>query len=406
MRILHTVEFYHPSVGGAQEVVRQLSERLVRLGHEVTVATSRLPERELDELNGVRIEGFAVSGNAVRGISGETGRYREFLLGSDFDVIMNYAAQQWATDLMLPLLERIPARKVLVPCGYSGLYLPEYADYFENMRSWLKRYDACVYMSDTYRDIEFARGCCADNGVLIPNGAGEDEFGEVPDIDIRRKLGVPSDHLLILHVGSHTGTKGHRDAMRIFKRSGIEHATLLIVANNPMSECGLRCRLSSMMNRFSPSSRSMDKRIVVTTLPRDETVATYHAADLFLFPSSIECSPLVLFEAAASRTPFLTTDVGNASEIVQWTRGGELLPTLELDDGYVRADVDASAELLRELACDPGRRRELARSGHEAWRARFTWEGIVQQYEALYTKLLNDRPGREDRTMGRARKPA
>jgi|GEM_PF-5705905 len=27
MKILHTVEFYEPSKGGAQEVVRQLSER-------------------------------------------------------------------------------------------------------------------------------------------------------------------------------------------------------------------------------------------------------------------------------------------------------------------------------------------------------------------------------------------
>ena len=393
MRILHTVEFYRPSVGGAQEVVRQLSERLVRLGHDVTVASSRLPEREFDELNGVRIEEFDVSGNAVRGISGEADRYRDFLLGSDFDVIMNYAAQQWATDLMLPLLERIHARKVLVPCGFSGLYLPEYADYFEKMRSWLKRYDTCVYMSDVYRDIEFARGCGVDNDVLIPNGAGEDEFSEVPDIDIRRTLGIPSDHLLILHVGSHTGTKGHQDAIRIFGRSGIEHATLLIVANEPASVCGLRCMLSSMMNRIDPSSRSMDKKVVVTSLKRDETVAAYHTADLFLFPSTIECSPLVLFEAAASRTPFLTTDVGNASEIVRWTHGGELLPTVVLENGYVKADVDASASVLRRLVNDPGEMGDMARSGREAWRARFTWEGIAGQYEALYKKLLNGRGG-------------
>ncbi len=45
MRILHTVEFYHPSIRGAQEVVRQFSERLVTLGHDVTVVTTKLPER-------------------------------------------------------------------------------------------------------------------------------------------------------------------------------------------------------------------------------------------------------------------------------------------------------------------------------------------------------------------------
>ena len=42
MKILHTVELYHPSQGGMQEVVKQISERLVKLGHEVTVATTKL----------------------------------------------------------------------------------------------------------------------------------------------------------------------------------------------------------------------------------------------------------------------------------------------------------------------------------------------------------------------------
>ena len=32
MRILHTVQYYSPSVGGAQEVVRQISERLALVG--------------------------------------------------------------------------------------------------------------------------------------------------------------------------------------------------------------------------------------------------------------------------------------------------------------------------------------------------------------------------------------
>ena len=40
MKILHTVEYYAPSVGGAQEVVRQISERMVQRGHQVTVATT------------------------------------------------------------------------------------------------------------------------------------------------------------------------------------------------------------------------------------------------------------------------------------------------------------------------------------------------------------------------------
>src|SRR6266852_226466 len=108
MKILHTVEFYAPSKGGAQEVVRQISEELVKRGHEVTVATKKLAARENVSLNGVRIKEFAISGNSVRGCTGEIGRYQEFLRAGDFDVMMNYAAQQWATDLVYPMLDQLP----------------------------------------------------------------------------------------------------------------------------------------------------------------------------------------------------------------------------------------------------------------------------------------------------------
>src|SRR3712207_4301212 len=114
LRILHAAEFYPPSVGGVQEVVRQLSERLVARGHEVSVATGAMRERSGRQINGVRVEEFDVRGNEVRGIEGaDVERYRRFVADGDFDVVMTYAAQQWSTDALLPVLEDIPARTVL-----------------------------------------------------------------------------------------------------------------------------------------------------------------------------------------------------------------------------------------------------------------------------------------------------
>ena len=138
MRILHTVEFYSPSEGGAQEVVRQLSERMVNMGHEVTIATTKLPERKQKTLNGVKIVEFDIHGNQVVGIKGETERYKRFLLDGRFDVMMNYAAQQWATDLVFEIIDEISAKKIIVPCGYSSLNNPDFKDYFVKLPSILK----------------------------------------------------------------------------------------------------------------------------------------------------------------------------------------------------------------------------------------------------------------------------
>ena len=45
MKILHTVETYIATKCGMSEVVKQLSERLVKMGHDVTVATSKHSDR-------------------------------------------------------------------------------------------------------------------------------------------------------------------------------------------------------------------------------------------------------------------------------------------------------------------------------------------------------------------------
>src|SRR5688572_4849696 len=105
MKILHTVESYLPSRHGMQEVVMQLSENLAKLGHQVTIATSFNNQRASDVISNIPIVSFKVSGNAVLGMKGETSEYQEFLKNSDFDVITNFAAQQWATDLALPVLK-------------------------------------------------------------------------------------------------------------------------------------------------------------------------------------------------------------------------------------------------------------------------------------------------------------
>lgn len=88
MRILHTVEFYRPSTGGAQEVVRQISERLARRGHDVTVATTALPERGRTRIAGVEIAEFEVAGSEAGGLRGDIEGYRRFVTGADFDVVL------------------------------------------------------------------------------------------------------------------------------------------------------------------------------------------------------------------------------------------------------------------------------------------------------------------------------
>src|SRR3984893_10574166 len=122
MRLLFCCESYYPSLGGVQEVMRQIAERMVLAGHQVTVATSRISERNFKTFNGVEIQEFGVTGNLERALSGEIDRYREYVHGFGADAILIKAAQQWTFDALWPVLDRIRARKGLIPCGFSTTF--------------------------------------------------------------------------------------------------------------------------------------------------------------------------------------------------------------------------------------------------------------------------------------------
>jgi glycosyltransferase involved in cell wall biosynthesis len=387
MRILHTVEFYEPFKGGAQEVVKQLSERMVAMGHEVTVVTTKLEERKSNVINGVTIKEFNISGNEVRGYEGDTELYKKFLLKNKFDIVMNYAAQQWATDLFFEVIDDIKAKKIFVPCGFSGLYDPAYKEYFKNMPILLKKYDATVYLAEEYRDIDFAKKHNIKNLSIIPNGAGADEFDIPLNSNIRQKYRIKEDSFLITTIGSHTGVKGHSDAIKIFKKAKIKNSTLLIVGNMLNEGCGPSC--SSKAKHFNRSiiSKLKKQKIIVKDIVRKDTVDLLKISNLFLLASNIEASPIVLFEACAAKTPFLVTDVGNSKEIIKWTNGGKLLPTYKDDQGYSHAKIKESVTALQKIYNNPGLREQMAAKGYKAWSTKYSWEKITEQYLKLYKRI-------------------
>lgn len=423
MKILHTVKYYSPICGGMYEVVRQLSEKLAARGHSVTVASLKIPRENGSEFppSSAHVEEFDIKGGYTTEISGEVERYQRFVLEGDFDIVTNFAAQQPMTDAVLPILHKIPAKKVFVPTGFSGLYLKVWHDYFTHMPTWMRQYDMNVIISEGQRDMGYAKQNSITNITVISNGSSKEEFEQPITISVRKKLSIPQEHMLILHVGTHTGLKGHSRAIKIFAQANTGPATLLIVGGYYPGGCIDECNYLAEKYNNSKIFQSAHKKIIIQHLSREETIAAYHDADIFLFPSNIEGgASIVLFESMASYLPFLATDVGSVRDIIREGHGGLLLPTdrdvppedtirdnikhwikivLEFfnikkfhsDRGFVRARIAGSAKLLGELCGDKELRKNLGRTGHDAWLEKFTWEKITDQYENLYKKLLEEK---------------
>jgi len=446
MRILLCCELYSPSIGGVQEVMKQIAERLVRRGHDVTVATTALPTRRFDELNGVKVRGFRISGNYVRGMQGEVSAYRQYVVSQDFDIVMIKAAQQWTFDALWSVLPKVKAGKVFIPCGFSGFYEPSYAEYFRTLPPILEQFDHLIFYASDYRDINFARNHGLGRWSIIPNGASEEEFSAESDPSFRGRHGINPDEHLFLTVGSLARTKGHLDVANAFLHADLGgHPSTLILNGNelvPMEwktaadtlksklqeylhvirgiyqeegfrfasrhvRHGLLKKVGISLGRYKAQKavpaksfkdsllavavavhqQSRNKRIIVTDLPRQDLVQAYMNSNLFLFASYVEYSPLVLFESAAAGTPFLSVPVGNAAEIAEWTGGGVICPASQDERGYTKVDPKVLGEHWTGLVNDRAYLRQLGCVGKRNWAARFTWEKITDQYESVFRKV-------------------
>ncbi len=390
MNILHAVEFYYPSVGGAQEVVRHLSERMVKMGHDVTVATTKLPNRDFKEYNGVKIVEFDISGNKVNGFKGkDVQKYKDYLTKNKFDVVMNYAAQQWTADLFFEVIDKVKAKKVFVPCGYSALYDPSYEDYFNKLPQILKKYDATVYLAEKYRDIDFAKQHELKNINIIPNGADENEFTEPLEHYrkefLRNKYGIGG--FTIMTIGLY-GEKGHLDTLKVFKKLPISKGTFISVGHtrpleHPYSEFAREAALVNNRRKF------LGKRVVmVDGNEREDIRDLLKMTDVFVFLSNIECSPLVLFESAAAGVPFLATTAGNSEEIARWTGAGIIVKSNPSHNSRVIADQKDTLIKLTKLAHNRKLRQRLGAAGRKAWQERYTWDRLTKEYISLYESML------------------
>lgn len=361
MRIGLAVGYFSPQKGGSEEVVERLAVGLSRLGHDVIVATSFHPDRDPGAMV-VPVREFRVSGRSATGLQGDVLGYQHFLLTSDRDAWLLYAAQIWSTDAALPLLGSMPSSTVVVPCGYSGLHKPAFGAYFRQLPEFLSNADALVYMSSSYQD--YRRDISAGLGGLarlIPNGADDDEFAEVPHREERRARTV-------LCVANHYRLKGHRDTIRAFRRVAGPEDRLVLVgevpSRDPKVSCSIDCRIAA----------ARDHRIILRSgAPRSEVIKWYQEADVFLFGSRVEAAPLVIVEAMASALPFVSTPVGNVAD---FDDSGLVVPTSRLAEG------------LETLLSDQGLRKRLGQVGRSRWDRDHRWSTIVGQYERLFTELV------------------
>ena len=370
MKILICAQDYYPKRCGVAKVVEEWARYLASCEHDVTVATSGIL-RNSEIINGIVIVRFVISGSLVRGLKGNIEEYQNFVINGNWDIVIIYAAEQWAFDSLLPVLNKIKAKKVHAPCGYASMGKRSFKNYYEQMTSYLKEFDLLIYHSNEYRDIEFARKSGLDNLVIIPNGASSVEFLNHPGRNIKKKLGVNNDDFVFLSVGSPPMLKGHLELIKIYQDLDLGKKSVLVLNGRYDYSVSVKNIIKRVLGRSDRriktyaeliNKKNDHKKVIILDLPREDLVSLFFESDLFVLASKVECSPLVLFEAVAAGLPYVSKAVGNAKEISGWLGGG-----------IVGDDI---SKCMEDCFNNIKHMKGNSENARKIWAKDFTWESI------------------------------
>lgn len=114
-------------------------------------------------------------------------------------------------------------------------------------------------------------------------------------------------------------------------------------------------------------------------LPRTEVDGWLDRAWIYAGASLYEPFGLAPLEAALRGTALVLSDIPSFREL--WDGCAAF---------FSPGDAEALAAVIRELAADPGRRRELGRAARDRARARYDAETFTSRYAGLYSAMLSE----------------
>ena len=133
-KIAMVVENYYPSMSGVPVVMQYLSEGLVQNGYQVDVLTCGYHQGEkLEKVefhNGVSIYRYYIRQSPQYQVIGEQSEIQAFInkaRSEEYECAIITCAQCWTTNILLPILDQIKAKKVFYP-----ITLPNYTIFQRN----------------------------------------------------------------------------------------------------------------------------------------------------------------------------------------------------------------------------------------------------------------------------------
>lgn len=387
MKILMLTWEYPPRiVGGIARVVHDLSKRLIKDGHEVTVITYKegdLPEYENDKgVEVYRVENYMIHPNSfidwtlqlnfnmVAKATELINKNGKFDVIHAHDWLVASSAKTLKQSFGIPLVATIHATEA---GRNSGIH--NESQRYINDTEWLLTYEATeVIVNSNYMKNEIQRlfGLPFDKINVIPNGINLSNFtGIERDYDFRRQYAMDNEKI-ILYVGRLVYEKGVQHLIAAMPKilSNYNDAKLIIAGRGGMMD-ELRAEASNLgLN---------DKIYFTGYLNSKQVQKMYKCADVAVFPSTYEPFGIVALEAMLAGVPTVVSDVGGLDEIV--THGVDGMKSYA-------GNANSIADSVTALLYDHQLATNVSKKAKQKVKDQFNWEKIAQDTHFTYEKAI------------------
>ena len=387
MKILMLTWEYPPRiVGGIARVVHDLSKRLIKDGHEVTVVTYKdgdTPAYENDKgVEVYRVENYMIhpnnfidwimqlNFNLIAKATEIIQKEGKFDVIHAHDWLVANAAKALKNAFDIPIVATIHATEA---GRNSGIH--DDTQRYINDTEWLLTYEATeVIVNSNYmkNHVQGLFGLPFDKINVIPNGINLTNFNGVDrDYDFRRQYAMDNEKI-ILYVGRLVYEKGVQHLISAMPKilENYHDAKLIIAGKGGMLD-----ELKGQAEAIGLSN----KVYFTGYLNSKQVQKMYKCADVAVFPSTYEPFGIVALEAMLAGVPTVVSDIGGLNEIVDHGVNG-----MKSYAGNSNSIADSVISLLydKQLAAN------VSKKAKQKVKEEFNWNKIAQNTHYIYEQAI------------------
>ena len=387
MKILMLTWEYPPRiVGGISRVVYDLSQRLIKDGHEVTVVTYKdgdVPYFEDDKgVKVYRVDNYMINPNnfiewimqmnfnMVAKANEIIAKEGKFDVIHAHDWLVAYAAKAIKNSYNIPIVATIHATEA---GRNSGIH--DETQRYINDTEWMLTYEASeVIVNSNYMKSELQRlfGLPFEKINVVPNGINLTTFDGIErDYDFRRRYAMDNEKI-ILFMGRLVYEKGIQHLIAAMPKilSGYRDAKLIVAGRGGMID-ELRAEVDAL---------GIGNKVYFAGYVNGKDVAKmYKIADVSVFPSTYEPFGIVALEAMLAGTPVVVSDIGGLNEIVQHRENGM--------KSYA-GNANSLADSILEILYDHQLAQNIVKNAKEKVISQYNWSKIAQDTHFTYQKAI------------------